>query len=276
MILQILISGLLVPLLKYIYSKGIDPLNFSYQIMLAASFILYSYSFASGRKTVLIINRKQLLYLIIIGIISGALAYSFFSIGLKYRSVVNCTFLMQSSVFFIPVLGHFFLNEKLGLYKISLISALLAGLYLTVTSGEIIIPQIGDLLILASAASFSIGIIMSKIILREVSAITFSLYRSLFGSISLFIFLIITGLIKSEINWLWIILTGFIISLGLISAGKVLEKSSVSYLSMMGMSVPVVTAVIAYLFLNESMGFLQIMGGAVIILSGFLVHRTGV
>ena len=54
---------------------------------------------------------------------------------------------------------------------------------------------------------------------------------------------------------------------------KSLEYGTASYMQMMYISVPVVTAIFAYFILGESMTPIQIVGGALIIMSGFFVHK---
>ena len=93
---------------------------------------------------------------------------------------------MQSSVFFIPILSFFILKERLNIYKIALIITLVIGVYLVTTSGKLIVLQWGDLFIITAALSFSIGVVLSKITLSEIPVLTFSIYRALFGSITIF------------------------------------------------------------------------------------------
>ena len=275
-ILQILISGTFIPLAKYIYNSGVEPLNFSCQILFAAFAILALYSISFEKGASFRINKKHLSYLLIIGLVNGGLAYAFFSAGLKISSAVNCTFLMQTSVFFVPVLSYLFLKEKLNSKKIALISVLIIGVFFVTTSGEMAIPDTGDLLILLSAISFSIGTIFSKKILENISIISFSLYRTLFGSISILIYLVLAGRLNPEINWIWVSGSGLMIVLGTLALSKVLKETTASYVSMMSMSTPVVTTLFAYAFLGEEMTAAQMIGGVIVIFSGIFVHTADV
>jgi drug/metabolite transporter (DMT)-like permease len=276
LIFQILITGMFIPLVKYVYNSGVDPLNFSCQILFAAFIILSAYSMSAEKGASFRIKKKHLSYLLAIGLVNGGLAYAFFSTGLKISSVVNCIFLMQAGVFFVPVLSYFFLKEHLKLYKIMLISILIVGVFFVTTSGEMAIPGTGDILLLLSALSFSIGTILSKIILEEVSIITFSLFRTLFGSISILIYLAVTDGINPDINIFWVFGSGLMIVLGTLALSRVLRETSASYVSMMSMSTPVVTLVFAYAFLGEEMTTAQLVGGVIVVFSGFLVHTADV
>jgi drug/metabolite transporter (DMT)-like permease len=66
------------------------------------------------------------------------------------------------------------------------------------------------------------------------------------------------------------------IVLGTLALSKVLKESTASYASMMSTSIPVVTAIFAYALLGEELTFAQIIGGAVVLLSGVFVHTTDV
>lgn len=274
LIFQIVITGTFIPFVKYVYNSGADPLNFSCQILLAAFMILTLYSLSTEKGKSFRIKKRHISYLLMIGLVNGGFAYAFFSTGLKISSVVNCIFLMQTGVFFVPVLSYFFLKEHLKFYKIALISILITGVFFVTTSGEMTVPGTGDILLLLSTLSFSIGTILSKIILEEISIITFSLFRTLFGGLSILLYLAVTGALQPDINILWVSASGLMIVLGTLALSKVLKETTASYVSMMSMSTPVVTAIFAHAFLGEEMTLAQIVGGAVVIFSGVLVHAA--
>ncbi len=275
-IFQVLIIGTFAPLSKYVYNAGVDPLNFSSQILFTASMILLLFTFTRGQNKILRIPLKHILYLIAIGIIGGGLAHSLFSSGLKFTTAINCSFIMQGSIIFIPILSYFLLKEHLKFYKIILIITLAIGVYLVTTSGRLIVPQSGDLLILLSSLSFSIGMVLSKITLKEIPVITFSIYRALFGSIAIFLYLFFADLINPDISWLWVLSGGSLIAIGTMITNTLIKNTTASYVSMMSMSIPVVTIVFAYIFLGEDMTAIQIIGGCIVVLSGVYVHRMDV
>lgn len=275
MILQILLVGAFIPLSKYVYNTGIDPLNFTYQFMIVSAVIIMAFTSFKDRS-LFKINSRHLLYMIVIAVIGGGLAHGFLSNGIKLSSAINCTFLMQLSVFFIPVLSYFLLKEHLRPYKLFLIIFLITGVYMVTTGGRLIVPAHGDFLILGSTLAFSIGIVLTKRALDEIPVITFAMYRSVLGSLSIFIFLVISELLNPEISWKWVIIAGVLGAISIITMSMVLEASSASYLSMMSMSIPVVTAVIAFFVLDEKMTAVQMVGGAIVVLSGVFVHRADV
>lgn len=271
-IIQVVQTAGLILLIKYVFELGIDPLNFSYQILLASAVYLLIFALIKEPKILISMDRKSFLTIVLIGMIGGGVTYGFGAIGLQKSTAINYAFLIQTSVFFTPVLAFFFLKEHLKPYKVALITVLLLGTYLISTNGEMIIPIIGDLLIILSAGAFSLSVILTKIALRKVSTITFSMYRALFGGLSLMLFLFLINKISLDFNWFWIVITGFIIAVGIYAMNKVLEYATASYMQMISMTVPVITATFAYFVLGEVMTPIQMIGGVLIIASGCLVH----
>jgi len=272
-IIQVVLTALLILLTKYVFELGIEPLNFSYQILLASVIYLFIYVLFKEPKALVNMDKKSLLIIVPAGILGGAIAYGFGFLGLQKSTAINYTFLTQTTVFFTPVLAFFFLKEHLKLHKAALIFALLLGAYLVSANGKFILPKISDIYILLGAVAVSSSIILTKIALKKVPTLTFSMYRALFGGISLLIFLLVINKVSFDFNWYWIAIVGLVVAAGIYSMNKALEYGSASYMQMMNTSVPVITAIFAYLILGESMTPIQIVGAALIIASGFFVHK---
>lgn len=272
-LIQVVLTAGLILLTKYIFELGIEPLNFSYQILLASVIYLFTYALLKEPKALVNMDKKSLLIIVLSGITGGAMAYGLGFLGLQKSTAINYAFLAQSTVFFTPILAFFFLKEHLKLHKAVLIFALLLGVYLVSTNGKLILPKIGDIYILLGSVAISSSIILTKIALKKVSTLTFSMYRALFGGISLLIFLLLINRVSLDFNWYWIAIVGLVVAAGIYAMNKALEYGSASYLHMMSMSVPVITAIFAYFILGESMTPIQIVGGSLIIVSGFFVHK---
>lgn len=273
MIILIILTAGMILLMKYAFDLGIEPLNFSYQILLASTIYLLVYALIKEPKALLSVDKKSMLFIILIGIIGGAFAYGLSFLGLQQSTAINYSFLSQTTVFFTPILAFFFLKEHLKPHKTALIFLLPFGAYLVSTNGKLIIPKTGDVYILLGAIAVSASVVLTKIALRKVPTLTFSMYRALFGGLSLLLFLVLIGKANFEFNWYWIAVVGFVIAAGIYAMNKALEYGSASYMQMMYMSVPVVTAIFAYFILDETMTLVQIIGGVIIIGSGILVHR---
>jgi len=272
-IIQVVLTAGLILLTKYVFELGMEPLNFSYQILLASVIYLFAYVLLKEPKALVNMDKKSLLIIVFSGITGGAIAYGLGFLGLQKSTAINYVFLTQTTVFFTPILGFFFLKEHLKPHKTALIFALLLGAYLLSTNGKLVLPEIIDIYILLGAAAISSSVILTKIALKKVPTLTFSMYRALFGGISLLIFLLLINKVSLDFNWYWIAIVGLVVAAGIYSMNKALEYGSASYMQMMSMSVPVITAIFAYLILGESMTPIQMVGGAFILVSGFFVHK---
>lgn len=270
--IQIAQTAALILTVKYVLRLGVDPLNFSYQILLVSAVYLLIFALSKEPKALIEINRKSFFTIMLIGIIGGGITHGFGTIGLQQSTATNYAFLIQTTIVFTPVLAFFFLKEEWSLNKTGLIIASLLGTYLISTNGEFLLPKQGDLFIILAAGAFSLGVILTKITLIKVSTATFSVYRSLFGGLSLLLFLLLIRKVNLDFNWFWIIIAGSLIALGTFSKNRVLEYASASYMQMMATSSPVLTAIVAYFIFGDLLSSVQMIGGMLILASVYLIH----
>lgn len=272
-LIQIVFTTGMILSVKFIFNTGVDPLNFSYQILIVAALILFVYGFSKEPGQIFYLPIKIILMMVLIGVIGGGLVYALGGLGLKYSTATNYSFLIQTSAFFTAILAFFFLKEDLRLTKIILLAMLLVGVFLITTKGSLIVPNRGDILILLATLCYVIANIMAKVTLRNASAVTITAYRLLFGGLSLILFLLLIGTFSIEINWLWAIGVGAIIAVSTLAIHKVLIYATASYMSMMATMTPVLTAVTAWILLGEIMNAAQLVGGGLIILAGILINK---
>ena len=273
---QIILTAGVILVMKFAFNTGVDPLNFSYQILIVAALILFAYGLYKEPKQIFHLPIETISMVALIGVIGGGLVYALNGLGLKYSSATNFSFLIQTNVFFTAMLAFFFLKENLKITKIVLLVMLIAGIYLITTKGNFIIPSRGDILLLLGSLAYAIANIMAKVTLRSVPAITFTAYRILFGGLSLILFLILIGRFSVEINWLWTMGVGVMIAVGTLAIHKVLGYATASYMSMMSTITPVLTTIAAWTFLGETMSTTQLIGGGFIILAGIFINQKNI
>ena len=176
---------------KYLLNAGVDPLNFSYQILIAAALLLLAYGLYNEPNQIFHLSIRTISVMALIGVIGSGLVYGLGGLGLKYSTVTNYSFLSQTAVFFITMLAFFFLKENLKPMKVALLCLLLLGVYLIATKGNLIVPAKGDLFVLIAALAYAIASVLAKIALRNVPTLTFTAYRLFFGGVSLILFLLL-------------------------------------------------------------------------------------
>lgn len=261
---------------KFLLNSGVDPLNFSYQILIAAALILLAYGLYKEANQIFHLPISTISMIALIGVLGSGLVYALGGLGLKYTTVTNYSFLIQTGVFFTAMLAFFFLKENLKPMKVALLGMLLVGVYLITTKGNLVVPAQGDLLVLLAALAYAITSVLAKIALRNVPTITFTAYRLLFGGVSLILFLILIGRFSVEINWLWTLGVGAMIAVSTLAIHKVLVYATASYMSMMATMISVLTAIAAWAFLGETMNTAQVVGGGFIILAGIFMNQTDI
>ena len=273
---QIIFTTSMFLTVKFLLNTGVDPLNFSYQILIAAASILLAYGLYNEPNQIFHLPVSTISMIALIGVIGTGLVYALGGLGLKYTTVTNYSFLMQTGVFFTAMLAFFFLKENLKPMKVALLGMLLVGVYLITTKGNLVVPAQGDLLVLLAALAYAIASVLAKIALRNVPTITFTAYRLLFGGISLILFLILIGRFSVDINWLGTLGVGAMIAISTLAIHKVLVYATASYMSMMATMISVLTAITAWAFLGETMNTAQVVGSGFITLAGILMNRMDI
>lgn len=268
-----LVYALFIFINKLALNANIKPFNFVIQTTLVSVSLLSAYAIVAKKREIKKIDTQVRVKLMLIGLFTSS-AFVIGNYGLRLSSSINYSFLIKSSLIFSILLAFILLKENLGKAKIFLMLVFIIGVYLVTTGGEIIIPRIGDLLIIIAAFTLSCATIVQKQLSNKVDPYIIGWGNRLSGLLFLFFVALIF-----KINFYEIIAPRIILTAGFLSAGvvvylnKTIAVSSVSYATMMSMVVPVLNLVLGLIFLNETMGTVQLLGGVLIILSGIFVHK---
>ena len=255
---------------------GIPPLELLLQFIVISAIILTLNLFLFQKKyfkKIKKITQLQWCFIFFAGIFLLA-AFSFCLFGLRLTTSVNYSFITRSSLIFTTILAYFFLKEKMPREKLLLIFSFFIGIYLVTTGGKIIIPQVGDLLILIGAFSFSSFSIVQKKLSTHLPPEVVS-----WGvTSSSAILAILTGfLLKVNFcptnGFIFILLIGSAEALMILFMNKTMRIADVTYYVMMTMLIPILNGFLGFIFLNELLNFIQILGGFILIISGILVQR---
>ena len=269
---QIFAASIVIMLSKKVLSIGIDPLNFTYQLFIISGLILSPFILIYETKKLKNISALSYLQLAFIGFLI-AISYYIGFIGLRYSTATNYTFLIQTSLFFTLIFARIFLGEKLTLVKVSLGIILLTGCYFVATAGQLLTPHKGDFLIIISTMPFALHLVLAKNILTKIPVFTYSVFRNLLGGLFLLIYVIYTNQFDPSLISKWVMLASLAISFGLFAINKALQNASTAYVSMMSLLIPVITSVFAFLIYSQKMNTIQIIGGLIILSSGFLINK---
>ena len=244
------------------YSTELHIISFRFSIAFIISLIfLY--------KNIFPIKIKELLYSFILGMILF-LVFIAMTIGVKYTTATNASFLISLSVIFIPFFSWIFNKEKLKKNIFVVIFIALIGIIL-LTLDKNLQFHIGDILCLICAILFTFHVILTERIVKNNNPVALSVLQ--FAWVSLFSFLLqypIENFVipKNKIFWLSMVLLGvFCTAFGYIVqtiAQKNLSSTVVGFILSLE---PVFSGIFGYFFLNEYLSFQQYIGAFLLLIS---------
>ena len=181
------------------------------------------------------------------------------------------------------------LREKLTALKVITVFLMLIGVYLLTTQGQVLVPQAGDIFLIAACFCWSLGSVLVRkylknqpldpdVVTMQKPLASFPILLVLAG-----IYLVATNLAGtanmlisccsvSSGDLIYVLLTGSCLAIAWIFIYRTLKVSTASYLTMMSMLTPVIVSILAILFLGESLTWIQVIGAGLIILSGIVIY----
>ncbi len=255
----------------------VDPMVFSF-LRIGCGFIIISSIILIKRSNPLKIVKANLRHFIILGVIFSGMGILIKLWGLSHTTATNASFIMSLSSVTAIAFAFLLLKEKVP-PRFALISLIMVGgIYMITTKGEQLIPQKGDLIILGLVFLIGFMQVYGKHVLRRISVLETAFGRSLFGML----FLGLAALVLSpggfaSISSFQVLL--LVLSNGITFSGSIiffyiaLQREGASQASMFALLVPLFTTFMGRLFLGETLNFLQIIGGVIILLGAALISR---
>jgi drug/metabolite transporter (DMT)-like permease len=233
------------------------------------------------------VDRVLLKQICIANLIHYAIGSSLYCSGTALTSAINVAFLVTLCTPITCILAIFILGESLSIRKAFVLCVLLSGAYILTTNLQMLVPRLGDLLILSAAFFWSLGNVLMRKTLRdsEVSGEVVSFLKPIIG-LPLFILLVqfsdyyptaVSSIFAEPIlqfNYLgYAAVAGIFAALLWIFLYRSLKNVESAYVSMLGMLTPVIVSILAVLFLGEKLSPMQGVGSLIILISAFA--RTG-
>jgi DME family drug/metabolite transporter len=239
------------------------------------------------RPSLLRLHRSQIRFFVSFGLLL-ALFNSAWVLSVQANGAAVSTVLAYSSAGFTAILAWWFFKEQLGLPKIAAVTLSLIGCVLVANAYDPkmwAVNPLGIITGLVSGVLFAGYNLMGKeAAKRRINPWTSLLYTFAFASLFTFLFVLFwvvpgAGSLSAVIpdlpanGWLMLIILSLIPTV----IGFGLYNTSMNYLpastvSLLATSEPALTAVEAYIFLNERMSIVQIVGG-LLILSAVIMVR---
>jgi drug/metabolite transporter (DMT)-like permease len=241
-----------------------------------------------GKRHLLSLNRPQLVYLIVYGIVL-AIFNSIWTLSVSINGAAVATVLVYCSAAFTAILGRMFLKESLGWVKILAILLCLGGCYLVAGAYDPSVWNtnfIGILMGVISGLAYAIYSLMGRSASqRGLNPWTTLLYAFLFAACTLFVANLVIGpwlpggaQRPADFFWLGGELKGWGVLFALAAGPTVigfgmymvsLSRLPSSIANLIVTTEPVFTATFAYFLLGETLTGIQV-GGSLLILGGVL------
>jgi len=214
-IILVLTTALISGVSIYVNSLGVkfaNPYVFTGMKNLAVgAFILALILLVKDYKKIKALHKKQWLKLLLVGLIGGAVPFLLFFQGLTMTMAAKGSFIHKTMFIFVSFLAIYFLKEKINKGMLIGLGSLLVGLVLFLGIQPQALAWV-DLLIMIATLLWAVEIIISKNLLKNISANVVAGARMFFGGIFIMMLLLVSGqfgeiMAYGSEQWLWIGIT---------------------------------------------------------------------
>ncbi len=260
---------------KTAFQEGLSVGHFLTYRFTLASLLLWTFCLLLRPQSIKL-GWKQIGISALLGILGYALFSSLYFTAIKGISVALAALLLYTYPFWVSLLSHFVLNERMTPRQWLCLCAAFSGLLLLLWGHWWAHSLQAVLAGLGAALAYSIYILVSARFQKHVEPLSSSLYVITFSALTLALIhrpslaaaLDLSTAQASSI--IGVALIGTILPLSLVLAG--LQKMKSSEASLLTMLEPVTAALLAWFIFGESLTLLQLSGALVILIS--LTVRT--
>jgi len=277
-LLTAIISGVSIVINKF-FVVSVDPLVLTAirALFIGIIFLFISLYFSGKAKKFKKVSWK---YLGLIGIIGGGIAFWLFFSGLKLTTAGRAAFIHKTLPIYATILAIIFLKEKITRKQLIAMAVMLAGLVLIELANISSEMRIGDLLILSATVLWAIETTLSKKAMLEKESnwvVTFS--RMFFGALVLFALILLLGktpllLALTYQQLLYIFISGIFLFFYVLTFYWGLKYINLSKASTILLLAPVISLVLGFVWLNEQVFALQLIGSLLILIGAYFVAKT--
>ena len=263
---------------KLLFNSGISPFQLVQLRITICAVTLFAWLLFRC-PAFLRISRRDIPYFVFLGVFGMAAVQFFYLFAISKINVAAAVLLEYLAPVFIALYTIVFAHEKLNLYVIAAIVSAVGGCYLVVGAYNLDILSMNRAGILAgigAAVTFALYSLLGEYGMRRYNPWTVLFYATLFA---LIVWNILHPPLKaflhhhSPVTWIWIFYIGSmgtILPFGFYYEGINLIRSTRA--SITATLEPILAGLISYLFLNETMAPLQLLGGVLVIGSIILLQ----
>ena len=231
------------------------------------------------RRSWLRLNRQAVRIVVLYGVFGIALFYATYINAILTVGVAVAAVLLYTAPAWVTLIAWRFLGERLTRTHVFALLLALVGIALV---AEIYRPDmvrlnaVGIAWGLASGLTYALWSVFNKVGVKHTNPWTLQCYGMLIGSAVLLLFQPLTPLAgvsqsPAAVAWLLVLALGPTVGASVAYAAGV-RAVPVSVASLVATLEPVLAAVLAYLFLGETLSIGQVAGGALILLAVWLLR----
>lgn len=246
-----------------------------------------------NRQFLQALSRQDWTILIVVSVLSGAIAPALIFIALSQAMVNNVILVGRIEPPLILALSVWLLHHRLNRWEVMGTLVSLVGVVFTVilqqsasssaSMGRLALGlSQGEILTILGVGAAAIATVISKAKLDHISLGLYTIVRLIVGTIVFFILAIkLYGVehfidVASPFLWQWMLLYGIVIvAIGQLCWFRGLRISTTSEAALANSFSPVLGIVAAYLILGEQLLFAHYVGGSIILL-GLLLNQIGI
>jgi len=288
-----LLIGLLLILVSFVWAgsfivveiatKEMDPIDLGFLRFLVATPLMILLVIL--RKKPLLIPRKELPWLIVLGLTGVTLLYLFQFLGIHYTNAPAASVLINTNVIFIAILSGLFLHEALTKKRIAGIVLSFIGVFVIMFSDiekqQLTVDNlfiIGGILMLLSAFCWALYSFVGKRLLKTYDEFVITTYAFVFGTLFYLPFVVFhlgPVLQQTSLNgWLAVLYLALTCSLfGYLGWYYALKHIDASKAEVFLNFIPLFTILMSF-FLGTSLTWFFLLGAALIIYGVYLTQKT--
>ena len=264
-------------------TKEMDPIDLGFLRFLVATPLMIL--IAVVRKKPLLLPKKELPWLVVLGLTGVTLLYLFQFLGIHFTNAPTASVLINTNVIFIAILSGLFLHETLTRKRVAGIVLSFIGVFVIMFSDiskqELTFDNlffIGGILMLLSALCWALYSFVGKRLLKTYDEFVITTYAFGFGTLFYIPFVVLhlgPVLQQTSLNgWLAVLYLALTCSIfGYLGWYYALRHIDASKAAVFLNFIPLFTILMSF-FLGTSLTWFFLLGAALIIYGVYLTQRT--
>lgn len=228
-------------------------------------------------REISMLNRKQWLKLLAIGVIGGSIPFALFFTGLSKTTALNASLIHKSLFLWVLLLAIPILKERMTAWQWVGIG-LVAAANVLVGGFKGFKFNTGELMILGATILWAIENIIAKVALKDISSLMVSSARMVFGSIVLAVFVMFRGgsaavTHLSSTQWSWTLLSSVFLVGYVITWYAALKRAPATYVATLLVPATLVTNVLTSVFITHNFPTIQFASAALVTVGAFFLIK---